>query len=1083
MADRSKRQRISRAASTSQVTNNVPPMFGGSQPDARVASDGEPGRFVEGSILRIAMNNFLTYELAVVNPGANLNMIVGANGTGKSSIVCAICLGLAGKTALLGRGDKIGLFVKRGCSRGSIEIELYKNGGNVVINREISTENLSQWTLNGKSCSQKVVEEEVKALQIQVSNLCQFLPQEKVGEFAKMSRIELLEATEKSVGPPEMYTYHCELKNFRGRERELENTVNEKAAFLERAKQKNESNKLDMNRYYEKKRHLDMIELLEKKKPWVEFEAVRKEHESVKTEREEVKKRLSSLKQTHGPMLKKIQLINNQLEPIEAQIKTKTIDIKEAARKCKARQDQLDRKQKEIDDIKQALNLKHTEKVDEEKRIANTKTIIDDLQKELATVGEQPDVSARIDAISVELRGHQEERARLDGEKSDIRREKDNMVAESKMFTRRLNDMNNMMKAKEDKLKVRHKDTFTAIQWLRQNRQLFSGNVHEPMLLVLNVKDPRFAKYVETHIAFNDLRGFLFEKREDMEAFMKEVRDKLKLRVNSILAPAVSCANKQPSRPIESLKRFGFYSYLREMFDAPTDVVSYLCHQYNMHDVPVGTAQTKAMINKVIEEPYLKLIYTADERYVVKKSIYSNHVSTNNSQLRPSKFLTISVDAEEKGQVEQQIQNCERKIKDLNERLAGLQENFSTLEGRDNELRNEKKGLVEQKGKKRQLEQKIATKLDSLQQIEKNRVDLKKLEEDTKTKIGAVNAQKVAIMVEVMDQIKLRASLSMLKVHLTLQTLGLTAEKTHLEGSCKDRQAELRMLEDAFTRLDTKKNQLHERCKGLMRSAQTICNMGAAGTVPAELKVAFSTLPDTMEELDALLNEECSRAEGFTGIRENVVEEYNRREVEIQNLEKELGDQSEALNTYRMNMSEAKERWLNPLRTLICQINERFGEYFRSMQCVGEVDLHSEKEEEYDKYGIRIRVKFHNSTELHELTAHHQSGGERSVSTMLYLMALQELNRCPFRVVDEINQGMDPINERRVFNIVVRTACKETTSQYFFITPKLLQDLQYAEEMTVLCIHNGPQMLSPGDWDEKAFLRRIARRKNRTKPE
>uniref|UniRef100_A0A8C5BUH5 Structural maintenance of chromosomes protein 5 n=1 Tax=Gadus morhua TaxID=8049 RepID=A0A8C5BUH5_GADMO len=1008
MADRSKRQRISRAASTSQVTNNVPPMFGGSQPDARVASDGEPGSFVEGSILRIAMNNFLTYELAVVNPGANLNMIVGANGTGKSSIVCAICLGLAGKTALLGRGDKIGLFVKRGCSRGSIEIELYKNGGNVVINREISTENLSQWTLNGKSCSQKVVEEEVKGLQIQVSNLCQFLPQEKVGEFAKMSRIELLEATEKSVGPPEMYTYHCELKNFRGRERELENTVNEKAAFLERAKQKNESNKLDMNRYYEKKRHLDMIELLEKKKPWVEFEAVRKEHESVKTEREEVKKRLSSLKQTHGPMLKKIQLINNQLEPIE------TFDIKEAARKCKARRDQLDRKQKEIDDIKQALNLKHTEKVDEEKRIANTKTIIDDLQKELATVGEQPDVAPRIDAISVELRGHQEERARLDGEKSDIRREKDNMVAE-------LNDMNNMMKAKEDKLKVRHKDTFTAIQWLRQNRQLFSGNVHEPMLLVLNVKDPRFAKYVETHIAFNDLRGFLFEKREDMEAFMKEVRDKLKLRVNSILAPAVSCANKQPSRPIESLKRFGFYSYLREMFDAPTDVVSYLCHQYNVHDVPVGTAQTKAMINKVIEEPYLKLIYTAEERYVVKKSMYSNHVSTNNSQLRPSKFLTISVDAEEKGQVEQQIQNCERKIKDLDERLAGLRENFSILEGRDNELRNEKKGLLEQKGKKRQLEQKIATKLDSLQQIEKNRVDLKKLEEDTKTKIGAVNAQKVAMMVEVMAQIKFCVSMNRM-------------------NSC--------------VLCECSVHWFSEESQGLV-SVQ-----------------AFSTLPDTMEELDALLNEECSRAEGFTGIRENVVEEYNRREVEIQNLEEELGD-----------LSEAKERWLNPLRTLICQINERFGEYFRSMQCVGEVDLHSEKEEEYDKYGIRIRVKFHNSTELHELTAHHQSGGERSVSTMLYLMALQELNRCPFRVVDEINQGMDPINERRVFNIVVRTACKETTSQYFFITPKLLQDLQYAEEMTVLCIHNGPQMLSPGDWDEKAFLRRIARRKKRTKPE
>lgn len=133
-------------------------------------------------------------------------------------------------------------------------------------------------------------------------------------------------------------------------------------------------------------------------------------------------------------------------------------------------------------------------------------------------------------------------------------------------------------------------------------------------------------------------------------------------------------------------------------------------------------------------------------------------------------------------------------------------------------------------------------------------------------------------------------------------------------------------------------------------------------------------------------------------------------------------------------------------------------------------------QEEYDKYGIRIRVKFRSSTQLHELTPHHQSGGERSVSTMLYLMSLQELNRCPFRVVDEINQGMDPVNERRVFDIVVRTACGVNTSQYFFITPKLLQNLKYAEQMTILCVHNGPYMLPPHKWSEKAFIRRAKRR-------
>lgn len=38
------------------------------------------------------------------------------------------------------------------------------------------------------------------------------------------------------------------------------------------------------------------------------------------------------------------------------------------------------------------------------------------------------------------------------------------------------------------------------------------------------------------------------------------------------------------------------------------------------------------------------------------------------------------------------------------------------------------------------------------------------------------------------------------------------------------------------------------------------------------------------------------------------------------------------------------------------------------------------------------------------LNAQRQSGGERSVSTILYLVALQGVAACPFRVVDEINQ-------------------------------------------------------------------------------
>jgi len=73
-------------------------------------------------------------------------------------------------------------------------------------------------------------------------------------------------------------------------------------------------------------------------------------------------------------------------------------------------------------------------------------------------------------------------------------------------------------------------------------------------------------------------------------------------------------------------------------------------------------------------------------------------------------------------------------------------------------------------------------------------------------------------------------------------------------------------------------------------------------------------------------------------------------------------------------------------------------------------------------------------------------------------MALQSLARAPFRVVDEINQGMDPRNERMVHERMVEIACNEHTSQYFLITPKLLTGLKYDARMKVLCIASGEYM-------------------------
>ena len=54
--------------------------------------------YAAGSITKIVLSNFMTYSSVSLTPGPDLNVLIGANGTGKSSFVCAMALGVNGKT-------------------------------------------------------------------------------------------------------------------------------------------------------------------------------------------------------------------------------------------------------------------------------------------------------------------------------------------------------------------------------------------------------------------------------------------------------------------------------------------------------------------------------------------------------------------------------------------------------------------------------------------------------------------------------------------------------------------------------------------------------------------------------------------------------------------------------------------------------------------------------------------------------------------------------------------------------------------------------------------------------------------------
>ena len=191
----------------------------------------------------------------------------------------------------------------------------------------------------------------------------------------------------------------------------------------------------------------------------------------------------------------------------------------------------------------------------------------------------------------------------------------------------------------------------------------------------------------------------------------------------------------------------------------------------------------------------------------------------------------------------------------------------------------------------------------------------------------------------------------------------------------------------------------------------------------------------------------------------SVIEILNKTVESIKSLEKTIPVQRTKIGVNAQLIKDIRRELEPSLDTIIQQISKKFASLFVYVGSAGEVKL--VKPEQFSDWRIEIRVKFRDNSELQQLNPHIQSGGERAVSTVLYMIALQQFTSAPFRVVDEINQGMDQSNERIVHKIMVENACAANTSQYFLITPKLLTNLYYHERMRIHCVFAGSWIPDP----------------------
>ncbi|KAG2613804.1 hypothetical protein PVAP13_4KG395400 [Panicum virgatum] len=970
--------------------------------------------YVPGNIVEIELCNFMTYDRLVCRPGPRLNLVVGPNGSGKSSLVCAIALGLAGDPNILGRASSVGAFVQRGEVAGHVKISLRGDTPDdmICITRKIDTKNKSEWLLNGATVPKKEVIDVIKKFNIQVNNLTQFLPQDRVSEFAKLSPIQLLEETEKAVGDPDLPVQHQQLVERSKQLKALEVALKQMEQTLNNLKALNAQQEKDVERVRLRDNLLRKAELMKKKLPWLKFDMMRKEFREVIEEQEKIAKEKMEeaariWEDSKGPIeeLKKHRAIYTaNIKKISKQVNENT------TKRQKVMEDELQLNAElraAFDDID---HLKKQEK-SHQQRILKAKEDFAAAEKELKDLQpyEQPrDEMARLNEqiarVNVEIKNLKAER---NGVESQLAQEEERM--------RKCSDRLKEMESKNSKLLQRLRNTGAdniteAYYWVQENKRNFRGEVYGPVLLEVNVQDKLHATYLENHVP----------------------------------------------NYIWKMKQLGIYSRLDQEFNAPDVVKEVLISQAMLDDSYIGTDETHRRADEVSKIGILDF-WTPDNHYRWSKSRYGGHVSAFVDIVYPSRLFVSNLDVSDIENLQLQKEQHEKNIEGMNEAITKFRKKQRQLEDEEANIHKQKEEIINMMRFQKRRREEIQSRVDMRRRMLEDLFQEEDVESRTRKlvdQVAKLNDKRFQAMIKLKDLLTEAVALKWSHTEKHMASIELDVKIWEMEKGVKKFEKD---ANHAAREYEDRKRITQEHKRKLAMAKQ---HADSIAKLTEDLKKEFVEMPDTVEELEAAIQDTESEANSMLFLNQNVLQEYQNRQREIESISNKLNDDKDQYETCCSEIESVKGKWLPTLRTFVSKINDTFSRNFQEMAVAGEVSL-DEHGLDFDHYGILIKVKFRQTSQLQVLSAHHQSGGERSVSTILYLVSLQDLTNCPFRVVDEINQGMDPINERKMFQQLVRAASQINTPQCFLLTPKLLPDLEYSGACSILNIMNGPWIEEP----------------------
>ena len=705
-------------------------------------------------------------------------MVVGPNGTGKSTILCAICLGLGGEPRLLGRASDVETFVANGEDVGIIEIEIEseQEDQNPVVKRIIRRNHSKQnprssFFLNNEPTSGKKIRTLVlQKYNISVDNLCTFLPQDRVGSFSGFDSKQLLMETERSLSSDQhLYNTHMELIEA---QQELQSgnsnveTLQEKVDQLKAEHQRLEKGKLLME---ERELALEQANLLRKKVAWLRYDEAAEKVRAKSVLKKELKAKRKAVEAELAPLTEQFNEKVERLRRTETRYKTMNQQVDKHRKEMSKQADKYDKHDENIENTMGQLNALDTHRAKLEQDAQRCREKVESLQNE---ANEVPALETLETDYKEARQKYAEDRPEYDKAKREhvsLRDRVKDVDRDRKVAKDKLNNLLDDKARRKERIFRQQRQLRDASKWIDENRNMFRRKVWGPIVCEINPKSRNTAAYVEQHVPNSLLKSFVVEDKEDYDKLYKQVREQLKMPINIILVKNGQLEPQQrrlySDAKMNVLKQeHGVIGYMDEAFEAPDAVLQALKSNARVQDVLVGTQKTQDSLDNENLLDYLIqpegsnnqlqscCIFACqnDRSYKYQSNIskYSGKPSTKVDDVRPAMWLAPGAGDEAKQKAQEQFERLDSEFNSIVAELEAAQNRVVETEQAAQSSKQYMNEMATSLKLRQRLNNKVKNAEHKLRQAEK---ELEKDDEDEKLRLVTMLKKGVAASITALE--------------------------------------------------------------------------------------------------------------------------------------------------------------------------------------------------------------------------------------------------------------------------------------------------------------------------------------------